>query len=586
MRKTSKVLSLAVAGLMAFSTSAVTAFSVSAADTTDTNIYFEVPTDVWADAVEKTSVDKLKVYAHTYAVAGDPDYVGKTWQTRGESCTNVEGNVYSYNIDAKMKTSLKDGADYVVIFSIIGDKNYQTCNVTMGKPCYGDTIVVTGETFENSVDSQKRDYRAIWKSEANAAVYGPKLEITSTGKVVGERIPTSITPESMVVQFLHDYAVINAAYLSPESVQATCANEFINVAPKDVYDLYAETYAAELEDPETYPNTASLEVIAEFLGVTLEEEATYVVAGSAELCGQLWGSGTPEASPANVMTSNGDGTYSITYTDIAPANALQFKVVENLVDGTQNWIGDVTGNNITFNVTEACDITVTYDSATGEITVTGAGVEFVTELEITSINAVGNGDPDDEAWLNGVAWDPSANAMTEVSDKVYEITFNNVAEYDNYQVKFAANGAWTDSWGGAEENFSPVSGEEFDAVYNGQNLIVNVPYELADVTLTLDLTNFDYATKTGAKATVTITDVSAPKTYIGDVDGNGTIDANDITALQMYAAKYTLDYEVNEAVADIDGNGKVNVLDVTALQKYVAGGYSNTGNAGNVLEVA
>ena len=52
MRKTNKVLSLTVAGLMAFSTSAVTAFSVSAAeDVTDTKIYFEVPTEIWADAL-------------------------------------------------------------------------------------------------------------------------------------------------------------------------------------------------------------------------------------------------------------------------------------------------------------------------------------------------------------------------------------------------------------------------------------------------------------------------------------------------------------------------------------------------------
>ena len=75
MRKTNKVLSLTVAGLMAFSTSAVTAFSVSAAeDVTDTKIYFEVPTEIWADALVKTDVSELKVYAHTYAVAGDPDY--------------------------------------------------------------------------------------------------------------------------------------------------------------------------------------------------------------------------------------------------------------------------------------------------------------------------------------------------------------------------------------------------------------------------------------------------------------------------------------------------------------------------------
>ena len=106
--------------------------------------------------------------------------------------------------------------------------------------------------------------------------------------------------------------------------------------------------------------------------------------------------------------------------------------------------------------------------------------------------------------------------------------------------------------------------------------------ELADVTLRIDLSNFNYATKAGAVATVTVTD-AVPKTYIGDVNGDGKIDANDVTTLQMYIAKYA-DVTVNEAVADVDGNGKINVLDVTAIQKYVAGGFDGTGNAGKVLE--
>ena len=124
------------------------------------------------------------------------------------------------------------------------------------------------------------------------------------------------------------------------------------------------------------------------------------------------------------------------------------------------------------------------------------------------MHAVGNGDPDDESWLNGVAWDPTANEMEQVADKVYEITYHNVPEFDNYQVKFAANGKWADSWGSAEEGFTPESGVAFDAVYNGQNLTVNVPYALADVTLRIDLSNFNYATKLGAVATVTVTEAS------------------------------------------------------------------------------
>ena len=269
-------------------------------------------------------------------------------------------------------------------------------------------------------------------------------------------------------------------------------------------------------------------------------DTTYVVAGAEELCGVLW-KGSPEDAPANVMTDNGDGTYTKVFTNVQPASGLTLKVVENGADGSQNWIGDATGNNITFNVTVASDVTVKFDSSTKEITVTGDGVQFVTNLDIKSINAVGNGDPEDAAWLNGAAWDPAANPMTEVSEKVYEITFKNVTKFDNYQVKFAANGGWTDSWGGAAENFTPESGVEFDAAYNGENLTVNVPYEFADVTLKLDLTNFDYATKAGAKATVTVTEVSTP----AETTEIATTEATTAPATQATAAPEKAPLTVN-----------------------------------------
>ena len=294
-------------------------------------------------------------------------------------------------------------------------------------------------------------------------------------------------------------------------------------------------------------------------------DTTYVVAGAEELCGVLW-KGTPEEAPANVMTDNGDGTYTKVFTNVQPASGLTLKVVENGADGSQNWIGDATGNNITFNVTAASDVTVKFDSSTKEITVTGDGVQFVTNLDIDSINAVGNGDPDDEAWLNGAAWDPTANPMTEVSDKVYEITFKNVTKFDNYQVKFAANGKWTDSWGAAAENFTPESGVEFDAAYNGENLTVNVPYEFADVTLKLDLTNFDYATKLGAKATVTVTDTS---TQVETTEADTTVEPTTAApATQPTAAAQKAPLTVNAtsnvfSTAKAEYNSETNQVTVS-----------------------
>ena len=231
-------------------------------------------------------------------------------------------------------------------------------------------------------------------------------------------------------------------------------------------------------------------------------QTVYVVAGHSELCGKTW-DGDPTTSSNNIMTDTDDGTYQKVYTDVAVRDGYQFKVVENHVVNGQTWHGiDGRNENFTFNVKSVCDVTITFDPATLKITVTGTGVEIPTELNVQSMRATGNGDGN---WLNNERWEPAvdANLMTEVSSGVYEITYTDIDQYDNYQVKFAANGSWADNWGGVYQG----SGVESDAEYNSNNNItIGVPYERADVTLRLDLTDFDYVTKQGAKFTVTVVD--------------------------------------------------------------------------------
>ena len=43
--------------------------------------------------------------------------------------------------------------------------------------------------------------------------------------------------------------------------------------------------------------------------------------------------------------------------------------------------------------------------------------------------------------------------MTETSEgsKVYQIKFESLDAYENYQFKFAANGSWADNWGLPEQ---------------------------------------------------------------------------------------------------------------------------------------
>ena len=218
-------------------------------------------------------------------------------------------------------------------------------------------------------------------------------------------------------------------------------------------------------------------------------EDIYIVAGSGDLCGTSW-DGT---DLNNKMTDNGDGTYSKTFTNVAVMNGYQFKVAKN----GEEWYGDEAGNNITFNVTTACDVTITFNATTFKSTVTGTGVQAYV-FNVEKVVAVGNGVG---AWLNGAAWDPNADAnkMTQVADKVYEIAFDNVPVDEGYMVKFVTNGSWADNFGG----FFEASGKESDAMYNSANITFNLE-KSGTVKLRLDLSKFDYATRTGAKFVVTL----------------------------------------------------------------------------------
>ncbi len=493
--------------------------------TENTYVYFEVPT------LEEWGTTK-SVYCHIYNVYGGTPLKETSWMSKSEQC-KLDSATGLYYFDTSKLGTIEDGADYALLFSTrdTDGNSHQTCNVTFGKECLGETVYVTGTMVENTEDSSKLDHEATWKKPELAKKYGAKAAITSTGKIVGKFFPIYQPKEQIVSQAIASWAVINSVFYTPEAVQKLCAD--MDVVPLNVYEQYESDYASLLADPENNPNLASLETVYSLLG--LDNTATYIVAGSKELCGVSWDGGYVE----NAMTPNGDGTYSKVFTDVAIMNNYQFKVVENLPDDTQNWIGDIiTHYPIVFDVISECDVTVTYNSSTQEITVTGDGVQMVTDIEIEAMRAVGNGDG---AWLNDINWDPAddANLMTEITDRVYTITYEDVEEYDCYQVKFAANGSWNDNWGGIYEG----SGIESEAIYNSSdNITVDVPYELANVTVTLDLTNFDYVTKTGAKFTVTVEDATQQPTTEPTTEPVPTTNELTVNATSNFFTSQTATY--------------------------------------------
>lgn len=124
-------------------------------------------------------------------------------------------------------------------------------------------------------------------------------------------------------------------------------------------------------------------------------------------------------------------------------------------------------------------------------------------------------------------WDVSNSiSMKEVSPAVYEVTFENKSYEDIFDIgctggfKFVKDNSWTDFWG-----FGAVSsGKLHDAVYKGDLIKINPGSDAEEskhnFIIRLDLTNWDWNTKTGATFTVTV--AAATNTFYFD-ETTGTI---------------------------------------------------------------
>lgn len=178
-----KILCLALA-LVCMASFAV--IGASAAE--DTTIYFEVPAD-WNNF--------SSVYCHIWEYGGESL---ASWQSKKEKCTQVEDKLYSY--DVSKAGTLVDGTYYGVIFSV--DIGLQTYDTLMTTACYGDTLYADGTIYENPQDSSKTAVAAFWKGQDKSA-YGPVMQVTSIGNLIGTCLPPGVTAEKLFTDFLADW---------------------------------------------------------------------------------------------------------------------------------------------------------------------------------------------------------------------------------------------------------------------------------------------------------------------------------------------------------------------------------------------
>ena len=154
--------------------------------------------------------------------------------------------------------------------------------------------------------------------------------------------------------------------------------------------------------------------------------------------------------------------------------------------------------------------TVCVDPETMMMTITGTIAPKPT-LQYDAVYVAGNTVEGNISWMNGIAWDPlaEANKMTKVEgkDDVWEIVFKDVPAGEDYQFKFIPSGEWSAN---EETKWSVNFGGDFlgygietPAVYNANNNIVfNTTAEKQDITLRIDLSDYDPQTLGGATFTV------------------------------------------------------------------------------------
>ncbi len=244
----------------------------------------------------------------------------------------------------------------------------------------------------------------------------------------------------------------------------------------------------------------------------------------------------------NEMTLNEDGLYQKVY-KTGKHNNIKFGIVKYAVSDNdyytvthvvrrgsfvspETWVIEPTENEanqinncyildsgkFVFSSTkDESEVIITYNPTTNKVSITGDVENPV--FSANSVSVYGNGNNN---WLNGIDDDPNddKNKLTEVEDNIYEITYYNVPEGNNYFFKFA-DGSWLNSWGLGTESYLK-NGVETELTYSGENILVDAP-DSATIKIRLDLTQCNANNGEGAKGTVTVT--IPYKEY--DINGDG-----------------------------------------------------------------
>ena len=132
----------------------------------------------------------------------DTDHQNIKWHGKKLNGTKVADTPGLFSFDPT-SLALTEGVQYKIIFthSVKNSAAAQTYDTFLDTNCLGHIAYCNGTVYENPVDSSKKTLAAFWK-DMDSSKYGPVLQISSMGNVLGTCPEVGKTPASIFVDFI------------------------------------------------------------------------------------------------------------------------------------------------------------------------------------------------------------------------------------------------------------------------------------------------------------------------------------------------------------------------------------------------
>ncbi len=584
-----KILSALLAVMMLVSVLSVAVVTSGAAevpvasigDLDEETLYFDSSTTGWEFGA------KSKVAFYIFGGDfDDVDHKNLPWGSKKALGTAVAGmdGVISFKPSAKGLT-LNEGVQYKIIFgfstggtgAIDGGQTYDLFFTT---DCLGKVAYCDGTEYENPVDSSKKALAAYWR-DMDSSEYGPVLAISSIGNVVGTCPENGKTPYDILVEFFTE--------------------EKDDFQGKTGYQN-AHKYKCEI-DPTSLGYKTEQQLIDDIgagLGLTKDDVKTAleeddVVAKLEELpCGWSYDDSTLPAGQSGHTHTPGEPVIENDHASTCTVQGSYDEVIycteckEEISRETKyhdlapHTAGDPTIEN---DHASTCTVQGSYDEVTYCTVCKG---EISRETKYHDLAPHTAGDP--------VIENDHASTCT-VKGAYDEVTYCTVCKGEiSRETKYHDLAQHT----AGEPEQDMMAGYPATCTEDGLKVMVTRCTECGeeldrqDVTIKAEGHKLNFvpevpatATKDGVKAhyacencdklfvdadgtqEVTAESLVIPAQFVrGDVNNDGTFDANDVTTLQRVLVE--LDVPVyNEVVADVTGDGVIDARDVTLMQRVI-----------------